>query len=51
MGRFVYWVEENGYFITFNWLEAGYLGQRLERVSNYFGPHFNLYQSLNRLPI
>ena len=28
MGRFVYWVEANGYFMTFNWLEAGYLGWR-----------------------
>ena len=32
MGRFVYWVEETGYFIMLNWLEAGYLGQRLEGV-------------------
>ena len=32
MGKFVYWVEETGYFITLNWLEAGYLGQWLEGV-------------------
>ena len=31
-GRFVCWDEENGYFITSNWLEAGYLEQRQERV-------------------